>query len=374
MDKKGKIAVKVRDLNTFLIIGLVILLLLLAYKSCTTKTETPKPAEPAKLAQLTVTVILPPKCDDCFDKTIFAAAIRQLPKVNVTEQYFEYNSTEGKKLIADYNLTRLPAAIITGDTQNISLPNFKTKDDTYYFTDTPQPYYDLKTKTVIGRISIIYITHPACPNCFNILQFGDQLKEAGIAISSQKTISATSAEGMAIINNYNITTLPTMILSPEAINYTVIAQVWPLVGSIEPDGMLVLRTANPPYYSFEDKKVHGLVSVTLLTDKSCDECYNALLHKELLEQSFGVVFGTVKEIDTATNAGKEQLRKYNITLVPTIIMDKEAAEYKSLGEAWAQVGSIEPDGAYVFRRVDLLTGVKYKDLTTGNITQSAQAG
>jgi hypothetical protein len=363
----------VKDFNKYLIVGLIILVLLLAYKSCSNRPEAPKPSEPVKLTLLTVSVITPPKCDDCFDSTVFAAAIRQLPNVNVSEQYFEYNSTEGKKLIADFNLTKLPAAVITGETKNLSLPNFGKVGDTYVFSDTPQPFYDLKTKTVVGRISIIYIRHSACPNCFDILQFSDQLKQAGVAVGSQKAVDAATAEGMAIINRYNISTLPTMIMSPEAINYAVIAQVWPMVGSIENDNMLVLRASNPPYYSFTDKKVHGIVSATLLSDKSCTDCYNATLHKDLLEQSFGVVFGTVKALDVSTNAGKELVKKYNITLVPTMVLDKEAGEYKSLGEAWSQVGSIESDGAYIFRKVDLLTGVTYKNLETGEALQSQSA-
>ncbi len=372
MNKKAKVAVKVSVLNKYLIIGLVLILILLAYKMYSQKpAETPTP-EPVKLAQLTVTVIMPPKCDDCFDSTVFGAAIKQLPKVNVSEQYVEYNSTEGKKLIADYNLTRLPAAIITGETQNISLPNFLKKDDTYYFTDTPQPYYDVAQKKVVGRISVIYIKNSACPLCFDITEFGEQLGQAGVVVASEKTVDATSAEGMAIINKYNISLLPSMIMSPEAIHYAVIAQVWPMVGSIEPDNMLVLRSANPPYYSFDDKKVHGMVLATLVSDESCDECYDAKMHKDMLEQSFGVSFRDAKTVDVSSYAGKELVKKYNITLVPTILLDKEAGAYQSLVEAWEQVGSVESDGTYVFRKVDLLIGVTYKDLET-NTTSISQA-
>ncbi|MEM4240396.1 MAG: hypothetical protein QXM31_03770 [Candidatus Woesearchaeota archaeon] len=369
MDKKGKITINIKILNIYLIIGLVIVLLMLGYKAYFTKpAETP--AEPTKLSQLTVTVITPPKCDDCFEKEAFAAAISQLPKVNVTEEYLEYNSTEGKKLIEEYNLTRLPAAIITGDTEAVNIPNFPKKGSAYYFTETPPPYYDIKQKKVIGRVAVTYITHALCPQCFNIAVYGTQLKDAGIDVTSERTLDATSADAMAMISRYGITKLPTMLMSPDAMEYEIIRQAWPAVGSQHTDGMLILRNVTPPYYDLGDNKVHGLVTITYVADKTCAECYNVSLHRALLEQGFGVHFAGEKSIDVSSLAGKDILRKYNITLVPTVLLDKEAQAYAAVMAAWSEVGSVEPDGMLVFRRVDLLSSITYKDLATGNVSAS----
>ncbi len=367
-----KITVNIRALNTCLLIALVVVVLLLAYKAYLQK---PAPApEAQKKAQLTVTTITPPKCDGCLPNTAFAEAVKQLPNVNVTEAYFEYNTTEGKKLIEEYSLTRLPAAIITGETEGLSLPGFQQKESAYYFNETPAPYYSTKDKKIIGRVSITYITDAGCPLCFDITQFGSQLKEAGVSVISEQNIDLATAEAKTMIDKYGIKKIPAMIISPEALEYGVVAEVWPSVGKQAENKMLVLTETPPPYKGLPDNKVHGLVTITYVTDKSCNECYNATIHKEVLVQGFGMQFKAEKTADISTKAGKDLVSKYGIKYVPTLILDKEANEYKQFSEAWAEVGTQEEDGTFVFRTVNNLVGITYKDITTNttNTTQAAQ--
>jgi hypothetical protein len=371
--EKG-IKLNVRVLNAFLIIGLVIVLLVGLYATQWNKPKAEEPKAPVKQANLLVTVIAPPKCDDCFDKAAYAAAIRQLPNVNVTENNLEYNSTEAKELITKYNIGRLPAAIVTGETANLSLTSFKEKDGAYYFDDTPPPYYNVSQRRVIGRISITYITSSACPNCFDITQFSEQLKGVGVAISAQRKLDAADKEAQAMITKYRITKIPAMLISGDALEYAVVSQVWSLVGTQESDGMLVMRNISAPYYDFADSKVHGLVTITYITDTSCTECYNVSMHKDVLKQSFGMAFAPEKTVDISTKAGKDLVKKYGIRYVPTLLLDKEAAAYGSLNEAWSQVGVIAGDGTYVFSNINMLGGITFKDLETNqtNTTPAAQ--
>ncbi|MEM2916578.1 MAG: hypothetical protein QXT19_04450 [Candidatus Woesearchaeota archaeon] len=372
MSEGQKITVNIRVLNTYLIIALVVVSLLLAYKLYWQK-PAPATIPEAKKAQLTVIVITPPKCDGCLPNTAFAEAVMQLPNVNVTEEYVGYNTTEGKALIEEYSLTRLPAAIVTGETEGLSLPGFHQKGKAHYFNETPPPYYSTKEKRVVGRVSIIYITDSTCPQCFDITQFGSQLKQAGVSIISEKNIDLSSADALVMIENYGIKRIPTMILSPEALEYRLLAEAWSEVGTQEANGMLVFRKTPPPYKGIPDNKVHGLVTITYITDKSCLECYNVSLHKEVLAQGFGMVFKAEKTIDISTKAGKDLIAKYGIKYVPTLLLDKEAGEYSQLPEAWAEVGSQDADGTFVFRNVNNLVGITYKDLTT-NMTNTTAAG
>ncbi len=372
MAEGRKITINIRTLNTCLLIALIVVALLLAYKIYWQK---PAPApEPQKKVQLTVTVVTPPKCDVCLSSTAFAEAVRQLPNVNVTEAYFEYNTTEGKKLIEEYSLARLPAAIITGDTEGLSLPGFQQKGNAYYFNETPAPYYSTKDKRVIGRVSVTYITDSSCPLCFDITQSGSQLKGAGIFVVSEQNVDLSAPEALTMIEKYRIKKIPTMILSPEALEYRVVAEVWPEVGTQEDNGMLVFRQTPPPYKGLPDNKVHGLVTLTYITDKSCKECYNASLHKEVLAQGFGMVFKAEKTADISTKAGRDLVSKYGIKLVPTLLLDKEAGEYAQLAEAWKEVGTQEDDGTFVFRNINNLVGITYKDLETNATNTTAAAG
>jgi hypothetical protein len=371
MAESKKITVNIRTLNTCLLIALVVVVLLLAYKVYWQKPEA-APAAPKK-AQLTVTVITPPKCDGCLANTEFAKAIKQLPNVNVTEAYVEYNTTEGKKLIEEYSLARLPAAVVTGDTEGLSLPGFQQKGNAYYFNETPAPYYSTKDKKVTGRVSITYITDASCPLCFDMAQFGSQLKGAGISVISEQNIDLATAEAKTMIDRYGIKKIPTMILSPEALEYGVVAEAWPGVGKQAENGMLVFTETPPPYKGIPDSKVHGLVTLTIITDNSCKECYNASIHREVLVQGFGMKFKAEKTADISTKAGKDLVSKYGIKYVPTLILDKEAGEYAQFEEAWAEVGTQEADGTFVFRTVNNLVGVTYKDLASNTTNTTAAA-
>lgn len=362
------IKISVHTLNTYLIIGLVLVLLLGLYSVQINKAR-PEPQKVVQKYNLLVTVITPPKCDDCFEKESFAAAVKQMPNVNVTEAYLEYNSTEGKELIAKYGLTRLPSAVITGETANITIPSFQKKDDAYYFTETPPPYYNISSKRVVGRLAVIYITDKTCTQCFDITQFSEQLTGAGVSISSEKVLDASEADAKAMIAKYSITKIPTMLINSEALQYPVLAQVWPNVGTQESDGMLVMRTVTPPYNDLSDKKVHGHVTITHIVDKACTTCYNTSSFSGDLAQSFGMQFKEEKFVDISTKAGQDIVKKYDLKYVPTLLLDKEAEAYTPLIEAWTTVGDQASDGTFVFKNVNLLPGITYKDLAS-NTTNS----
>jgi thiol-disulfide isomerase/thioredoxin len=366
------IKINVKVLNTYLIVGLVIVLLAGIAKIQLDNADKLPEAAPEKVSNLQLVVVKAPGCKDCFDSTLFAAALNQLPNVNVTETVLEYNDTGARELIDKYGFARLPAAVVTGETKDVPLASFKAKDDGLYFDETPAPYYDVSTKRVVGRIAITYITSSACPLCFNITQFSDQLKEAGVVVAVQRVIEANEKEAQSIISKYGITKIPAMLMSADALEYPIIAQVWPQVGTQESDGMLVMRNMSPPYYDFTDSKLHGLVTITYLTDKSCNECYDAEMHKEVLASSFGIQFKEEKTVDVSTKAGKELVQKYGLRYLPALLLDKEASAYPSLTDAWTEIGTIADDGTYAFTKANMLGGITYKDLETNTTNTTPQ--
>ena len=375
MAKETKVTLNLTSINTYLLVILVVILAFGMYTLIGVQKQFKeiKPAVPPKLSALTVTVLMPPECADCFDSAAFAAAIKQLPLTNVTEKKVAYDSEEGKALIEQYKLTRAPSAVITGEIENVTIPGFNKTENAYSFTDTPPPYYDLSQKRVMGRVSVTFITDKSCDLCFNITQFGDQLKQVGVAMSSATNLNVADETAKQLIQKYSITRIPVMLLSNDALLYDVVKQAWKQVGSQESDGTLVLRTVSPPYKDLSTRQVHGLVTVTYLTDTSCADCYNVSLHKLVLEQSFGTQFKGEKYVDVSSTAGKSLVQKYNITLVPTVLLDKEADAYAALTQAWPQVGQQFPDGTFVFQKVNLLNGVTYKDLSTGKTVNATAA-
>ncbi len=364
-----KTKINVPTVNTYLLIGLLVILLFSLYSIYQVRTglEEMKPPEPPKLAQLTITVIAAPKCDDCFDAAAFSQAVRQTPLTNVVESTVAYDSIDGQKLIKDYQITRLPAAVVTGEIDNVTVQGFTKAEDAYVFTETPPPYYDIKLGGVVGRVTVTFITDALCAQCFDVTSFADQLAQVGVSVSTRRTLDVKDKEAQELLKKYAITKIPGMLLSDDALAYDIIKQAWPQVGTHESDGTLVLRNVSAPYRDLATRQLRGLVTITYLVDNSCTECYNVSLHKQVLEQSFAMQFAQEKTIDIASAAGKKLVETHAITAVPTFLLDKEAEAYPAMATAWSQVGTQAADGTYVFKKVDLLQGVTYKDLTTNTL-------
>lgn len=369
---KQQIKLNVHTLHLYLLIGLAIVLLFSLYTIVKVREQfvEVKPPEPPKLAKLMLTLIVNPQCNDCFDPMQFAAAVRQIPLTNVSVETVTHDSIEGQKLIKQYALTRVPAAVVTGEIENVTVPGFTKTDDAYVFADSPPPYYDLSLGGVVGRVQITYLTDKACPLCFDVTQFGDQLEQIGVTITSERTVDATDRDGIELIKKYGITKVPTMLMNKDALAYDIIKQAWAQVGSEEADGMLVLRNASAPYRDLDTRQVRGLVTITYLVDKTCTACYNASMHKLVLEQSFGMKFKDEKTYDITSPIGKKLVEQYGITQVPTFLLDEEAGAYASFAPAWQQVGTHAADGTFVFTQVGLLQGITYKDLTTNTVVNA----
>jgi protein-disulfide isomerase-like protein with CxxC motif len=364
-----KVSLNLNRLNTYLLIILLVLVLYSSYTVFVTQKQLAgiKPKEPPKPAQLQLTVIPAIDCKDCLAPEAFLTALQQLPLTNFTETILEKDSTETKELIEKYGITRLPAAVVTGEIEKTTIPAFEKQEDAYVFSQSPPPYYDLEKQKIMGLVEITFVTDNACTECFDITQFGSQLKQTGLSIKSEKTIDYNSAEGKELLDKYKITSVPALILSEDAIGYDVVKEAWATLGTQETDGMLVLRTPTPPYKDLETQQVKGILTLTYVVDSSCTECYNASQHKLLLEQSFGTKIGSEKTIDITTTEGKMLAENYGITLVPTFLIDQEAEAYPGLVQAWQEVGTKANDGTFVFTAVNLLQGVTYKNLSNNKI-------
>ena len=74
------------------------------------------------------------------------------------------------------------------------------------------------------------------------------------------------------------------------------------------------------------------------------------------------------KVDISSAEGKALVEKYAIKKVPTVVISGDLREYEGFDTVWGQVGSIEEDGTYVFRQLEVLSqNIVYKDLTTGEV-------
>ncbi len=365
---------KFANLNTYLIVVVVIAVAIGLYFTLSGTPPAEKEKTPEIIQKEIVMNMLGTDCKDCFNISVAKDFINQQKTVKLKEVK-EFSIEDSEEFVKKYNLSKLPAIVITGEVSNLTIPNFNKVEDALIFDKTPAPYYDVATKSIRGKVEVIMLKDETCTECFDMSQIVQQMEAAGVKIAETKTLSPTGAEGKELINKYKIEKLPGLLLSKDALDYDIITQVWAQVGSEESDGMLVLRLVNPPYINISTGKTEGLVTLTYIVDDKCTECFNTSIYKEILQQGFNMHFQTEETLEASSTKGKFLIKKYNITSAPTIVISKEASAYPNFAQGWDSVGTEEKDGVFIFRKVDLLKNVfaqkgqpfAYKNLETGEV-------
>lgn len=318
--------------------------------------------EAAKPSHIELVSVVDSGCTDCFD---ISDAVTALKSANVqveSEQSVAFDSEQGKALISQYSIARIPTLIVTGETDRLET-DFEQQGDALVFSAPQAPYTDPQTGERKGLVQLILIENRACVKCFSLLGMSTQLSQL-VKVTGLTRLDYRDAQD--VIGQYGISKLPAMVISSAIGEYPAVAPqlaATPGTRKLE-DGSYVVQSPNPPFFDIETQSVLGLVKLTLLDDKSCESCYNVSLHKRVLP-SFGVQVGEEELVDISSSKGKALLAQYNITAVPTILLDKEAQRYPTLMAIWSQVGAAAEDGTLVFTRASSMGA--YKDLSTGDI-------
>ena len=366
--KTQEITINLRTVNACLVVILIVILLASLY-AVTQINKMLAEAEPVtpEVAKLKLTTITA-DCEDCFDISQAAALATATPNTEFEEA--SLSMEEAKDLIEKYSVAKLPALVITGETEGVTIQAFESRDDALVFDQTPAPYYDVETSSIKGLVKVTLVADSDCEDCVDVSLMVNQLNQFGVKIVEEKTVEFDSAEGKELIEKYSIEKIPTIIFSKDALDYDLISEVWDQVGTTEDDA-LVLRTVTPPYIDVATGELVGIVDFTYLTDDTCSECYDVTTLKDVMAQNFGMKVGKETTIDINTDEGKELVEKYKITKVPTVILSSAAEDYPAIGQVWSQIGSVADDGSYVFEKIELMQGSVYKDLETGKVVGKA---
>ncbi len=203
-----------------------------------------------EMGKVTATILTDPSCTQCIDPKLTVDAYKKAGITIVDEKEVVWNSAEGKNIVSQYKITKLPTFILSAD---ISLyENIKAswsqigtveKDGTYVARNLILPYRDLEKGQIAGLVNIIYLTDSTCADCHNVVQVQKPIltNSFRVALASERTVDIVSSEGQGLISKYKITKLPTIILSPDADQYANLKNVWPSVGTVESDGWYVFR-------------------------------------------------------------------------------------------------------------------------------------
>lgn len=217
-----------------------------------------------------------------------------------------------------------------------------------------------------AKISFISIKDSSCADCAGLEPYTSTFRKKNVNITSERTIEAGSDEGKKLIAGFGIKRVPTLIIQGELAKSADLAKLLSFLGKTEKD-TFVLTTPDPsaplaPYIDLSTGQVKGRIGLILISDKSCADCPDAEVFKQVVAGA-GVINPENKGVlDVADAEGARLVSKYKITAVPTFVLTGEAGEYTALVKEWPKLGTIEKDGAYVFRELNIFQGLTYYDL------------
>ncbi|MFH1750759.1 MAG: hypothetical protein ABH863_03715 [Candidatus Micrarchaeota archaeon] len=166
---------------------------------------------------------------------------------------YEANSTQGREIIAKYNITRLPVIVLSKDIEaypelSIALANISTKeeDGNYVLRKINPPYMDIASGEEMGLLTIIYLkAGSSCdPDCYDYTIHRTALLNLGVSGQTEYFYDYDSFLGKNLTSTYNITKVPTILISPEVKDYPAFMAVYKQIGDFEKDGWFVFRNFN----------------------------------------------------------------------------------------------------------------------------------
>ena len=218
----------------------------------------PAPSAAADTRPLVRAVVLedPARCPDCFDIRQYAVSLDGT--IAISTEAGDLAAWDARLAADDRDLAnskRLPAIAFNATIRDypqlvndwtaigytITFGSGPYEGDWYVLPTLNPPYLDRTTGEVTGRVEVTYLTKRDCDTCVRQGDFRQFLIASRITPFTERTVDADTPEGRRLVVQHNITAVPTILLSENALDYPGFRPGWDVVGSVEEDGTLVLR-------------------------------------------------------------------------------------------------------------------------------------
>lgn len=215
------------------------------------------------VAEAKVYIVTSGSCGNkCWDTQLFLDALTQrnikiVSSKKVSVGWWPFGL--GNSLVTKYKITKVPTVVVefTGSNKPDITSFFNTNlgnvtNGVFVLGKILAPYYDLTTKKITGLVSVTYLSDKTCADCYDVTKHAVALKNLGVDTSSAKTVDIGSTAGKALISKYNITKVPTVLVSGEVSEYQVLAQAWADVGIVAADGTYIFTNVDLMDGSYKD--------------------------------------------------------------------------------------------------------------------------
>ncbi len=294
-------------------------------------------------------------CEECFDLNLISKSLNQ-ENANIKESSLEYKSDDARKLMGKYSVRTVPSIILKGKVDKLELDTsiFRIGKNFAVF-EKSVPYID-ETGILHGVVNATEIYDSGCLECFSFSRVKEQLVNAGVRFQSYELVEINSEKGKNLMGKNNISFAPTMLISKEIEDYW---WIFPNINSLfERKEQYILKSPIAPYKELSSGLIRGRVRITYITNKSCSDCYNATLLKDLFA-GIGIYIDKEKYVDISTDEGRRLISSYNIGAVPTAILSREILDY-NLKSILERVGNFT-NNEFVLIKLDSLN-LKYQKI------------
>ena len=202
------------------------------------------------VGRVTLYYLYDPSCTKCNDLGVLISQI-SFSGIKIVKQInISISSSEGSALAQKYNLQFAPALVLSKDakvylavSQGWSQIGTEEKDGSFVLRAVYPPFINLTTKETRGIVDAVYLADKGCADCYNVSVHKDILtspQSFAMVFGKEEKIDISDAKGKELIARYNITQVPTIILSKDASVYPSSDGLKQFF-SVEKDGVFVFR-------------------------------------------------------------------------------------------------------------------------------------
>ncbi len=201
----------------------------------------------------------------------------------------------------------------------------------------------------VTALNIVIINPNNCNQCNSSIDLLNQLQtQTGafhLSLNTPTILTQDSVQAQALISKYNISILPTLILTSNGSLNTTFVSLWQQrLGTSEPDGALIFRFVPLPYYSITNHSVVGLVQGIAIRATGCSDCFDpSLFFTSLTSTSVGMIFSNITILDRTDQSALALIAQYNVTNLPVLFLSKDASAYDVFNQKILALGEIQGD-------------------------------
>jgi len=212
-----------------------------------------------------------------------------------------------------------------------------------------------------ANLQLTLLGDSTCSDCGDLQSLISQINVSGVKITAIDRLDYASTKAKQLISQYGVQKVPSILVFGETNKSSSMSLLWGRLDGRMINGVVYIEVS-PPYRDLLSSAVKGRVTLTILNDSTCPQCWSIDSFVNSL-RSNGVKISSSRTIDYTSAEGQSLISKYNIQRIPAVVISDEVLAYKSIAQVWSQLNATLKDGFYALHTLN----PPFRNLTTKNI-------